>query len=171
MKMQFAKQQFSQMPPWAKGVIGIGLLLGVGYLVYKVMRAPKDIKKGQGGRQEDRAVNQELDKMNSNPATRQTLSKSDALSIANAIHTAMDGWGTDGSAIYKQLQRLKNQADWLAVRAAYGIREVSSGRFNPEPNFKGTLEPALTSELGVNDIQWIKRINEDFKKKNITAKL
>lgn len=171
MKTEFAKKSFSEMPPWAKGAIGVGLLAGVGYLVYRVMRAPKDIKAGQGNRQEDRAVNQELDKVNSNPSTAQKLAKSDALAIANNVFAAMDGWGTDGLGIYKQLTRLQNQADWLAVRAAYGVREVSSGKWNPEPNYKGPLEGAMTSELGVNDIAWIQKINAYFKSKGISAKL
>lgn len=171
MKTDFAKEQFSTMPGWAKGVIGIGLLGGVAFAIYKIMNAPKDIRKHQTDRQETASVAQELDKANQNPATKQKLSKTDALAIANSLFTAMDGWGTDTVAIMKNLGRLQNQADWLAVSSAYGIKEVSSGRGNPEPNYTGTLSGALTSELGVNDLAMRNKINQYFASKGITARI
>ena len=170
-KGDFAKQSFTGMPQWAKGVIGVGLLLGAGYLVYKIMKAPKKFKEGQGARDETKALNQELDKLNSNPATKQTLKKSEALDIANQMFTAMDGWGTNGGAIMTAFTRIKNDADWLAVKTAYDIREVSSGRGNPEPNLNGTLVQAFASELGVNDIVWVNQINQLLAKRKINYKI
>ena len=40
----FAKEQFSSMPGWAKGVVAIGILAGIGFVAYKVI---KGIKRGQ----------------------------------------------------------------------------------------------------------------------------
>ena len=172
-KGEFAKQAYTGLPTWAKGVIAVGVLAGVGFIVYKLYKKSQDLQKNKDSKEEVKAVEQELSALNQNPSTKQTLSVSDAKSIANSIFTAMDGYGTDEVAILRQLVKLKNQADWLAVRAEWGVREISSGNFNPEPNFKGTLEAALTSELGdtPEDIVVKKKANEHFAKVGITARI
>lgn len=166
---KFAKESFTGLPAWAKGAIAIAVVGGIGYLVYSLIKKGKDIKESKGNRDEVKTVGSELDKLNSNSSTKQTLSASDASAIANKLFATMDGYGTDTTTIEGQLKRLKNQADWLAVRSAYGIREVSSGRFNPEPNYKGTLEGALTTELGYFDSSMRERINNYFTKQGIKA--
>lgn len=150
METKAATKTFTGLPSWAQGVIAVALVGGVAYLAYKLMKAPAKIKEGQGARQEDRGWNQEFDKLNSNPATKATLSKAQMSGIANSLFTAMDGYGTDFPAIVGAFTQIKNDADFAGVNAAYGIREVSSGRLNPEPNLTGTLAQALTSELGAN---------------------
>lgn len=168
-KTDFAKQSFTGLPKWAKGVVAVIVIGGLAYVGYKLLKAPKKIEENKGNREENRSNNNELEKLNGNPTTRQTLSQSDASAIANKLFTAMDGYGTDVPTIEQQMNRLKNQADWLAVKVAYGIREVSSGKLNPEPNYTGTLEGALASELGINDVMARARVNAAMKKKGITA--
>lgn len=172
-KGEFVKQSFTGLPNWAKGVIAVGVVAGVGYLVYKLYKAAKDAKETKDSKEEVQEVKQELNALNQNPSTKQTLSVSDAKAIANKIFEAMDGYGTDETAILQQLLRLKNQADWLAIRQEWGVREVSSGRGNPAPNFKGTLEAALTSELGdaPEDLVVKKNANAHFAKVGITARI
>jgi|688.fasta_scaffold218536_3 hypothetical protein len=172
-KGEFAKQAYTGLPTWAKGVIAVGVLAGVGFIVYKLYQKAQDVQEVKDSKEEVKEVEKELNDLNKNPNTKQTLSVSDAKAIANNIFTAMDGYGTDEVAILKQLIKLKNQADWLAIRAEWGVREVSSGRGNPEPNFKGTLEAALTSELGdtPEDIVVKKKVNEHFAKVGITARI
>lgn len=172
-KGEFAKQAYTGLPTWAKGVIAVGVLAGVGFIVYKLYKKSQEIKDTKDSKEEVKAVEQELSALNQNPSTKQTLSVSDAKSIANSIFTAMDGYGTDEVAILRQLVKLKNQADWLAVRAEWGVREISSGRGNPEPNFKGTLEAALTSELGdtPEDLVVKAKVNQHFAKVGITARI
>lgn len=150
-KSNFAKEQFSSMPPWAKGVIAIGILAGVGFLAYKLIKASKDLKQGKGSREEDRAVNNDLDKLITN-GKGPSLSQSQIMGSANTLFTAMDGYASDESAIYSVFAKAKNDADVLAIIKAYGIREVSSGKLNPEPNIKGSLSMALTSELSRTEI-------------------
>lgn len=167
MKTDFAKQSFTGLPPWAKGVIAIGLLAGTAYIVRKLMKAPGEIKAGQGNRQEDKSWNQQFDKLNTNPATKATIDKAQMTSYANSLFTAMDGYGTDESGIMRIIDSLKNDADFAGVSAAYGVREVSSGAWNPEPNYKGTLSGALASELSAS---WVSALNATLAKKGIKYK-
>ena len=165
---QFAQQSFTELPGWAKGAIAVGVLAGVGYLVYKLINTGKDIKEGKTEREEDRGWNSELDKLNSNQSTKATLSKAELSSMANKIHAAMDGYGTDEEAIIKAFRTLKNNADFAGLQAAYGVQVISSGRFNPEPNFKGNLIASLSTELSD---YWITKINQILKAKGIKYKV
>lgn len=167
-KGDFAKQSFTAMPTWAKGLIGVAVVGGVAFIAWKLYKGAQGFKEDKGNRQEDVAVNKELDKLNTNVSTKQTLSNADALAISNKLFTAMDGIGTDTDTIQSQLMRLQNQADWLAVRAAYGTRTLNSGILFV-PDYTGTLEGALSSELGSTDTDMRKKVNDYFKTKGITA--
>ncbi len=137
---------WQELPPWAKGVVAIA---GTGVAIFagvKIYGALKGLNKDKGNRSESSGWNKELDKLNSNPATRSTLSKLQADTIANQMFGAMDGLGTDEETLYRSARQIKNDADWAAVNAAYGIREVSSGLFWEKP-FRGTLSGALSNEL------------------------
>jgi len=171
-KGEFVKQSFTGLPNWAKGDIAVGVVAGVGFLVYKLYKAVKDAQETKDSKQEVQEVKQELNALNQNPSTKQTLSVSDAKGIANNIFEAMTGMGTNETAILQQLLRLKNQADWLAVRQEWGVREIPSGVIFV-PNFKGTLEAALTSELGdtPEDLVVKAKANQHFAKVGITARI
>lgn len=156
-KSNFAKEQFSTMPPWAKGVIAIGILAGVGYIAYKIMKATQNLKDTKGSRKEDNAVSNDLSQLISS-GKGPTLPPSQISGLANTLFQAMDGYNTDERAIYSVFVKVKNDADVLAIIKAYGIRELSSGKFNPEPNLKGSLTEAFTSELNRNEIAQLNMI-------------
>ncbi len=75
------------------------------------------------------------------------MSDSQISASANKLFTGFDGYGTDFMAVITALTPVKNEADILAIVKSYGIREVSSGKLNPEPNLIGTLSQAMVSEL------------------------
>jgi hypothetical protein len=170
-KGEFIKESFTGLPTWAKGVIAVGILAGVGFIAYKIYKAAKDSKDTKDSKEEVKEVAKELQALNQNANTKQTLSVSESKSIANSIFAAMDGYGTNETTILRELVKLKNQADWLSVRKEWDVREISSGNLNPEPNFKGTLESALTSELGdTPEDKVIKgKVNQHFAKVGISA--
>jgi hypothetical protein len=170
-KGDFAKQQFTTLPTWAKGVIAVAVIGGVAFATYKFYKLIKDTSGGKaaGDRQEDRGWNKEFDNLNSNPNTKATLTQAGMLAAANALHAAMDGYATDEDAIVSIFKnQVKNSADFAGVSAAYGIRELSSGTWNPAPNFKGTLAGALSEELSQ---YWKDLINKDLASKKITYKV
>ena len=162
--IELAKQSFTGLPTWAKGVVAVVVVGGIGYLVYKLIKVGGGVKENKTERQEDNSWNKELDQLNSNESTKMTLSKAQLLSMANKIHAAMDGYGTDEEAIIKAFRILKNNADFAGLQSAYGVQEISSGRFNPEPNFTGNLIAALSTELSD---YWITKINAILKAKRI----
>jgi hypothetical protein len=164
---QFAKTGFMALPPWAKGVIAIGIGVGIYVIVKKVGSAPKKIKAGAGNRDEDKEMNKEYDDLLTT-GTKPTMSKAQQSQYANQLHTAMDGYGTDEETIKRILCKSKNDADIIGIIKSYGTREVSSGNWNPEPNYKGNLGGALNSELSD---YWITAVNKCLKAKNIKHRI
>lgn len=166
MNTKTTKNIFTNLPAWAQGLIATAVVGGILYGGYKLMHAPKEIKQSQGSRQEDRAVNSEYDKLvkaGKNP----TLSTSQMIQYANQLFAAMDGYGTDEKAVISILSNVKNQTDLLGIIKAYGVRTLSSGRLNPEPDFTGTLGASLSTELSRT---WLDSLNAILTKKGITQK-
>lgn len=165
-KTKFAQDSFTGLPSWAKGVIAVGVVGGLGYLVFKLMKAPGKFKDDQSNRQEEKNWNQELDRLNSNPNTKATLSKAEMLSIANKLYAAMDGYGTDENGIIAAFKQIKNNADYAGVQAAFGIKDINNGtgtQWFVDP-YRGNLTGALTSELSQ---YWKDLINASLTRKKI----
>lgn len=165
----FLKKSYMNLPPATRGLV---TLVGVGvglYVVFKIYKSVSDSLSGvetaqSSAAKEDRGWASEVDKLNQNPATKATISKAQAQSFAASMFAAMDGYGTDEDAIISVFNNLKNDADYAMVFNAYGVREISSGAFNPSPNFKGTLSGALTDEL---DAEYKTKINNLMATKKI----
>lgn len=146
------KESFiGSLPPWAKGVLAVSVIAGVGFTVYAIHRYIKNHKNLEGAQHEVDATTQ----------TTQTLTQSgqkptlDALKLAtisNQLFTAMDGYGTDVNGVYAGFANVNNDLDVVNLIKAYGIRELSTGSLNPSPNLKGTLSQALTDELSASEM-------------------
>ena len=164
----FLKQSYMNLPPATRGlvtVVGVGIGL---YIVYKIYKKVQETTSGivtpeTAAKQEDRGWARDIDKLNQNPATRATITKAQAASYASSIHAALDGYGTDEDAVYDIFRHLKNDADFAEVANAYGTREVSSGAWNPEPNFNGSMSAALTSEMSTDEKKVANKILADKK--------
>lgn len=161
---------YKQMPPWAKGVTVVVALGVTSFAVYKIYKAIQNFAANSGSRTELDAQKSELHTLNNSPDTAQTISDAQAASMADSLFTAMDGYGTDGVTLQTNLMQVKNQADWLALSKAYGIRTLSSGKLNPEPDFTGTLIASIGNELGVGpeDIIIKGNINGLFQQRGIS---
>lgn len=142
----FANQGWSAIPMPVKGI----LFLAVGYGIYKLVKGGF---KGSRLSGPGRDTQQEVDGWNQsfirdNAQQKATMSGAQMKAAANAIFTAMDGWGTDDPGVINQFKKVKNNADYSGLSAAWGRRTISSGRFNPEPNLaNATLIQALASEM------------------------
>lgn len=145
---------------------GKKILLAVGAVIgaIVIIRALKGFTSKQDSREEVREAYNELEEMNESPTTRQKITAFQAQQYANSIFGAMNGYGTDEVAIYGVFYRIFNDADFLAVSKSFGIREVSSGRLNPEPNMKGTMTQCLHNEMSFEER---KTLNNILKKKKI----
>ncbi len=138
---------FQGLPPMAKGIIAVAVVAGVGIIAYKIYKSYDKGKGMKGSKQEVDAATSELNTLNSNASTKGTLSQSALLGLANKIHAAMDGYGTDNKAVLSAMANLKNDADVLGLIKAFGVRKISSGRGNPSPDYEGTLTGAITEEI------------------------
>ena len=147
-------------PRGKKIAIVIGALIGV-YIIY---RLTKGVAKQSSNLTEVQEAYNELDKLNQNPATTQKITTFQAEQYANIIFTAINGWQTDEVAIGKVFYRLNNNADFLAISKAFGVRKISSGYLNPEPDYRATLTEALTIDLSADEK---KRLNNILIKKKI----
>jgi hypothetical protein len=134
-------------PRGKKIAIVLGVIVG-GIVAYRLL---KGFKAEKGNRTEVQEAYNELDKLNQSPATAQKITKLQAEQYANVIFTAVDGWATDEQAIASVFWRLSNNADFIAVSKAFGIRTISSGRFNPEPDYKATLTEALHIDMSADE--------------------
>jgi hypothetical protein len=147
-----------------KILIAVGAVIGA----IVIIRALRGFTKKQDSREEVREAYNELEDMNQNPSTRQKITAFQAQQYANSIFGAMDGYGTDETSILGVFYKIYNNADFLAISKSFGIREVSSGYLNPEPNMKGTMTQCLHSEL---DSEWRKKINKVLTTKKIRFRI
>lgn len=155
---KFAQKSFTSLPTWAKGIIGVAVVGVTIYAIYKIQKKITEAKQDKPNKSEGKEVENELVALNQNPNTKQTISPSQALSIANTIYNSMIGLGTDEYAIYGQFYILRNNADFLAVQKAYGTRTVPSGSIAFVTDFKGTLVSTLRNELNADEAQTINKI-------------
>jgi hypothetical protein len=154
----------SDLPGWAKGVVAIAILGGIGYTIYWVQKKRKENKNLEGAEEETKSVDKELkDASVKAPISRP---QSEINEMANSLFTAMDGYGTNRERIYAVMAKVRNQTDVLALKKAFGIREISSGKWSPEPNLKGTLSQALAEELGKDEFN---ALNTMIAKKGIKS--
>ena len=83
----------------------------------------------------------------------------DYRSLSNQIFDAVDGYGTDNEKIKRIFKLLKTDSDYDALKAAYGIREVSSGRGNFfVSNYEGDLASTLRDEMTDSEIAELNQI-------------
>lgn len=161
-----AGKVFSELPPWAKGVVavvGTGVVVFIGYQIYAKIQ---DNMKHAGDYKEEKDVKDDLkDLANNNVKPSYTDSQYSAW--ANQLFSAFDGYQSDESVVYRVFVNMKNDADVLKLIKAFGVREISSGKGNPQPNFKGTLSGVIADEM---DTEEIKELNLILAKRGIKIK-
>jgi hypothetical protein len=85
---------------------------------------------------------------------------------ADEIFAAMDGYGTDESAIVGVFNKVKNNTDFDELVRDFGTRTISSGNLNVfQGDFTGDLASCLKNEL---DSDWINSINSALQRNGVT---
>ena len=141
------------------GLIVTALILGVGYFLYKKFKGSPTPSNAE--------INSLL---GGNVGANPTLSEEKLKDLADKIFVAFNGYGTDvkgNNGLINQFSLLKNNDDLMGLIAAYGIREVDGGMWNPLPNFKGNLVQTLAEELSESEIS---QINSTIVKSGITIR-
>lgn len=121
-------------------------------------------KKGSAA-QEANLLNQE-----SQNAGTKTYPDSQYFAFANRLEQAMFDWGTDEAAILDVFNQLKNNADYLALKSAFGVRDYTGGivpyipLISPKLSLEGWLQEELSSS-------YINEINTMLYNKGITYRV
>ena len=155
---------FKQLPMWAKGVVAVGVLLGVGVGTYYLVKFGKRTSENMRNNRDNKVVKDDLKKLNKDDSTKQKISDSQAKSLASGLFTAMDNYGTDEDAIYSIFRKVKNDADVLAVIKAYGTKTLTVTGLWTSDDYTGDLAGSLRQELSPGDMN---RINTILDKKGI----
>jgi hypothetical protein len=149
---EFVKSGFLGLPSWAKGALTIGALAGGAFIVYKLIS-----RFGADQRRESKQnvnINRELEEeAKANPLT---FAKSQYSTFADTIQTAGFDLGTDEQAIYSVFYKLKNNADYLALLAAWGSPTRTIYDFGIP--YKMTLPQFLRWEMRDSEITKINKI-------------
>lgn len=169
------KSTFSQLPPWAKGVvavIGVAALVGVGFMVRKQI---KKFTEGKGEREEERELIKDSESELQNllqQGTKPTISDLQARTLVNTIFTLLDGCELSGSeklVVDSILKTIQNQADWVLLQQQFGRKKIDNcGIWTGDTNYD--LKTLLTDQLDAvnwNFKTYITVLKEGLTKKGI----
>jgi hypothetical protein len=160
-------QVYSNLDPRIRlGVQLVGFAVGI-YIVFRLIKGGSQKLEDKPFSSENQETANELQVLNQNPSTKQSISNSQAMSYANKIWSCMEGKGTYEDELVGVFYHLKNTADFLAVEKAYGTRTIHSKTYFVE-DFRGTMLSAITDELGV---EYIAKINKILAAKGIKRRV
>jgi hypothetical protein len=143
------------------GLITASIVIVAAYLLYKIFNK-KSIS--NGGNVGNVVPNPEL---GGTIGSAPTMSSAKFKEIADKIFNAFEGYGTNYTIINNQFALLKNNDDVMSLISAYGIRDVSSGKYNPLPDFTGNLPETIANELTQSQIS---ELNSILVKSGITIR-
>lgn len=135
------------------GIITAAVVLVAALAAFKLLKKPKSSgNEGGGGGNQGGGGGNQGGGGRPNPSL-------DFRSLANRLFDAFDGYGTSNSEVKEIIKLLKSNADYDALKAAYGVREVSSGRGNIfQPNFEGDLPSTIHDEMSNSEIAELNQI-------------
>jgi len=148
------------------GLITASIVIAAAYLLYKIFNK-KGVSNSNSGGSGSGGVVVPNPTLGGTIGSAPTMSISKFKEIADKIFNAFEGYGTTTKEINNQFALLKNNDDVMSLVAAYGIREISSGRYNPLPDFTGNLPEAIADELSQSEIS---ELNSILVKSGITIR-
>jgi hypothetical protein len=161
-KSNFAKESFSSLPSWAKGVISVAVVGGIIYAVYKLSKNFNPEQ--QRSNEEKQEIETELQKEVKKKPLTYPLSQ--YKSFADQIEVAGFGLGTDEEAIYSIFRKLKNDSDYLALQQAWG--KPTRKTYDWAVPLDYTLSQFLRYELSDSEIT---KLNNILQSKGITYRV
>ena len=166
-------QYYKDLPPWAKGVSVVGVLLityVVGRRVYKYAFPSQSEKEA---RKLFDNIENEINKKEEQGMSP-TFPDSNYVTFANTIYNGMRyAVGDNYSDVEENMKKMQNDLDVAKLIKAFGIRQdynfgIPSG--NPKDLFTFVKEELGNDWGGITDYR-LNRINEDWSKKGITYKI
>lgn len=170
--MDNKKSFWADMPPMAKGIIGV---LGTAAVIFAGWKTYKWLKRKQDTKGSTTDVNQSQSTLNTlgNQGIKMTYPPVQYTTWANTMQQAMDGCGPGWATQLPIWTGMKNDADVHALIVAYGTRTVDKcGVFTGD--FTGDLAATLAYKFsGVEGSVFsgsLSDINSILKKNGVTFK-
>lgn len=172
-----AYQWYKDLPPWAKGtaVVGVGFVLTLlGFWAVKYFRDKAAAKKAEQDLKVFKGDLDDLGKKGINP----TYPESQYRQWADAIGEAFTGcdfsfahlganyntetfYSDAGKAVFRIVNQLKNDADFLALQVAYGKPTISKHWYCGGDIVGRTLAGAINNMLEGAEVQALNHVLKD----------
>lgn len=167
---------YGDLPSWAKGVVSIGGIAIIGYVVwnaYKKIKEQKDLQDALSVSKDAREEAKILERKGIKASYTQTQYESFSLKLVEA----MNGCGTTLDSVKQVFDSMNNKTDVLRLIEVFGVRyyrpcpatdPISYARYMYDPKiFGGNLQTWLQYDLSSSEIE---NINNTLKGKNIDFK-
>lgn len=159
--MNQIKTYYKQLPPWAKGVVGVGGVLVVVIVGIKAWKFIQSMQRLNTSLAEPEAAKDDLNYLIANGISP-SFPNSQYEAWSNQLTTAFSGCGTDTGSVFNVFNSLNNEADLLKLVSTYGTRKYEkclSGLYllgGGENNL--TLSAAISNELSVAELDSLNTI-------------
>jgi len=167
---------YGDLPSWAKGVVSIGGIAIIGYMVWngvKKIKDKKELQEALGVAKDAKAEAQILQRKGMKASYTQTQYESFSLKLVEA----MNGCGTTLDSVKQVFEAMNNKTDVLRLIEVFGVRyyrpcpatdPISYGRYMFDQKiFGGNIQTWLQYDLSSSEIE---NINNILKGKNIDFK-
>jgi len=157
MKQVFVKSQINDLPQWAKGIVGVALLAGVGIVAYTVYKNIKKLKEQKSQNQVVESVSDEIKQAEKN-GERLSFPLSTYQSACNQIEQYLAGCETNNTemlVVKLILSIVKKNIDWLQLVKSFGVRKIDNCGFltgDTDYELGGLLAEQLDQKLFGIDI-------------------
>jgi hypothetical protein len=118
-------QDFKQLPPWAKGAIGVGAAVVIYAVGKSVWNAVQQVKQNAQNLKTAGDAVQTLTQLAAQQGEIPTQTDAQFASWSNALGTAMSGCTTDHSTLENIFSSLNNDADVYKLIAVFGSQTMS----------------------------------------------
>jgi hypothetical protein len=161
-------QYYKELPSWAKGIVVVG---GIAIIYFATKQTIARLRKQSEGKDAKNSVEDAKNELQqlSNDGIRPTITKSQADAYAEKIVKQFKGADLllgSYDVVNQIFKELKNNADFLLLKSAFGVRTYDDAFFGQVKNV--TLESAIQDELTqfrINDL------NKTLSKKGITYRV
>lgn len=150
MAKQLVAVNTTKLPKWANGVIAVGSVALVGFVVYVIY---KSLKKRSEQKDEVKTIDQTKADLKAWLNSGQKLTYANNLSVynttANTIQKLLDGMeasiNTELDVIKNVIHCVKNQGDWLKLVEVFGTRSIVDANYITSTTY--TLGDLLKDQL------------------------
>lgn len=152
---------FTQLPTWAKGIIAVGVLGGIAYIGYKIIKKAEQVADTKYGKNDLSDVGSTLKEL-AKKGIKPQLTDGQLAVMAGTLRESFEGCMTNNDDIDNVFRKCTNEADVLSLIQKYGMRKYDACNWEFDFGDKEyTLPQALNSEGNTS------RVNDVLRQKNI----